>query len=360
MSFLDFFKNKESSFQQPEPINNSSARDLSGILNSVGVGLIIIDENDCLLELNESSMGYLGLSENTIGSKAVEVLKSVDLINLIKQVKETTNQVEEISGTHAGDKNFLVSATYDEDNQETQIVMMDTTRSNRLENVRRDFITNLSHELRTPVSVIRANSESLIDGALEDEGTAKKFSTAILRNAEKLTRLLSDILNLSTLESGEYTLDIRSTNVTPIISNVVSNLKEANPTVDIQVTINEDLMVMCDIQAFEQVMSNLIENGIKYGTTDNSNTLSISAKPVGQKMRFEIEDKGQGILPEERKRVFERFYRVDKGRSRSQGGTGLGLAIVKHIIEAHEQKINISSQVNKGTAISFTLKNSIK
>ena len=233
MSFLDFFKKKEPSFQQSEPANNSSARDLSGVLDSVGVGLIVIDENDCLLELNESSMGYLGLSENTIGSKAVEVIKSVDLINLIKQAKESTNQVEEISGTHAGDKNFLVSATYDEENQETQIVMMDTTRSNRLENVRRDFITNLSHELRTPVSVIRANSESLIDGALEDEETAKKFSTAILRNAEKLTRLLSDILNLSTLESGEYTLDIRSTNVTPIISNVVSNLKEANPAIDI-------------------------------------------------------------------------------------------------------------------------------
>ncbi len=111
MSFLDFFKKKEPSFQQSEPANNSSARDLSGVLDSVGVGLIVIDQNDCLLELNESSMGYLGLSENTIGSKAVEVIKSVDLINLIKQSKESTNQVEEISGTYAGDKNFLVSAT---------------------------------------------------------------------------------------------------------------------------------------------------------------------------------------------------------------------------------------------------------
>ena len=140
MSFLDFFKKKETSFQHPEPTNNSSARDLSGVLNSVGVGLVIVDENDCLLELNESSMNYLGLTKNTIGSKAVEVIKSVDLINLIKQAKESTNQVEEINGTHAGDKNFLVSATYDEENQETQIVMMDTTRSNRLESVRRDFI----------------------------------------------------------------------------------------------------------------------------------------------------------------------------------------------------------------------------
>ena len=184
MSFLDFFKKKEISFQQPEPTNNSSARDLSGILNSVGVGLIIIDEHDCLLELNESSMGYLGLSKNALGSKAVEVIKSLGLINLIKQVKQSINQVEEISGTHAGDKNFLVSATYDEENHETQIVMIDTTRSNTLENVRIDFITKLSHELRTPVSVIRANSESLIDGALEDEEAAKKFSTAILKNAE--------------------------------------------------------------------------------------------------------------------------------------------------------------------------------
>ena len=103
MSFLDFFKKKEISFQQPEPTNIRSARDLSGILNSVGVGLIIIDENDCLLELNESSMGYLGLSKNALGSKAVEVIKSVGLINLIKQVKDSLNQVEEINGTHAGD-----------------------------------------------------------------------------------------------------------------------------------------------------------------------------------------------------------------------------------------------------------------
>ena len=355
MSFLDFFKKKEPSFQQPEPANNSSARDLSGVLDSVGVGLIVIDENDCLLELNESSMGYLGLSENTIGSKAVEVIKSVDLINLIKQVKESTNQVEEISGTHAGDKNFLVSATYDEENQETQIVMMDTTRSNRLESVRRDFITNLSHELRTPVSVIRANSESLIDGALEDEETAKKFSTAILRNAEKLTRLLSDILNLSTLESGEYALDIRSTNVTPIINNVVSNLQEANPSIDMQVTINEDLMVMCDIQAFEQVMTNLIENGIKYGTTDNSNTLSISAKPVGQKMRFEIEDKGQGIPPGERKRVFERFYRVQEKEVLENTGTGLGLSIVKNLVHLMDGSVGNEQAHPNGTIFWFTL-----
>ncbi len=347
MSFLDFFKKKETSSQQSEPTNNSSARDLSGVLNSVGVGLIVIDENDCLLELNESSMGYLGLSDNTIGSKAVEVIKSVDLINLIKQAKESTNQVEEISGTHAGDKNFLVSATYDEENQETQIVMMDTTRSNRLENVRRDFITNLSHELRTPVSVIRANSESLIDGALEDEEAAKKFSTAILRNSEKLTRLLSDILNLSTLESGEYTLDIRSTNVTPIISNVVSNLKEANPSIDIEVTINEDLNVMCDIQAFEQVMTNLIEN--------NSNILSISAKPVGQKMRFEIEDKGQGIPPAERKRVFERFYRVQEKEVLENSGTGLGLSIVKNLVHLMDGSVGNEQAHPNGTIFWFTL-----
>jgi len=355
MSFLDFFKKKEISFQHPEPTNNSSARDLSGVLDSVGVGLIVIDENDCLLELNESSMGYLGLAKNTLGIKAVEVIKSVGLINLIKQVKESVNQVEEISGTHAGDKNFLVSATYDKESHETQIVMMDTTRSNRLENVRRDFITNLSHELRTPVSVIRANSESLIDGALEDEEAAKKFSTAILKNAEKLTLLLSNILNLSTIESGEYSLDIRSTNVTPIINNIVSNLKEANPAVDIKVTINNDLMVMCDVQAFEQIITNLIENGMKYGVTDNSNSVLINAKPIGQKMRFEIEDKGQGIAPEERKRVFERFYRVQVKEVLANNGTGLGLSIVKNLVHLMDGSVGNEQAHPTGTIFWFTL-----
>ena len=136
---------------------------------------------------------------------------------------------------------------------------------------------------------------------------------------------------------------------------MVSNLKEANPSIDIEVTINEDLNVMCDIQAFEQVMTNLIENGIKYGTTDNSNTLSISAKPVGQKMRFEIEDKGQGILPEERKRVFERFYRVQEKEVLENSGTGLGLSIVKNLVHLMDGSVGNEQAHPNGTIFWFTL-----
>ena len=122
-----------------------------------------------------------------------------------------------------------------------------------------------------------------------------------------------------------------------------------------QVTINEDLMVMCDIQAFEQVMTNLIENGIKYGTTDNSNTLSISAKPVGQKMRFEIEDKGQGIPPAERKRVFERFYRVQEKEVLENSGTGLGLSIVKNLVHLMDGSVGNEQAHPNGTIFWFTL-----
>ena len=122
-----------------------------------------------------------------------------------------------------------------------------------------------------------------------------------------------------------------------------------------QVTINEDLMVMCDIQAFEQVMTNLIENGIKYGTTDNSNILSISAKPVGQKMRFEIEDKGQGIPPGERKRVFERFYRVQEKEVLENSGTGLGLSIVKNLVHLMDGSVGNEQAHPNGTIFWFTL-----
>ena len=167
--------------------------------------------------------------------------------------------------------------------------------------------------------------------------------------------MLSDILNLSTLESGEYTLDIQLTNVTPIINNVVSNLKEANPSIDIQVTINEDLMVMCDVQAFEQIMTNLIENGLKYGITDTSNALSIGAKPAGQKMRFEIEDKGKGIPAEERKRVFERFYRVQEKEVPENSGTGLGLSIVKNLIHLMDGSVGNEQAHPTGTIFWFTL-----
>ena len=136
---------------------------------------------------------------------------------------------------------------------------------------------------------------------------------------------------------------------------MVSNLKEANPSIDIEVTINEDLNVMCDIQAFEQVMTNLIENGIKYGTTDNSNTLSIGAKPVGQKMRFEIEDKGQGIPPAERKRVFERFYRVQEKEVLENSGTGLGLSIVKNLVHLMDGSVGNEQAHPNGTIFWFTL-----
>ena len=122
-----------------------------------------------------------------------------------------------------------------------------------------------------------------------------------------------------------------------------------------QVTINEDLMVMCDIQAFEQVMTNLIENGIKYGTTDNSNTLSIGAKPVGQKIRFEVEDKGQGIPPEERKRVFERFYRVQEKEVLENSGTGLGLSIVKNLVHLMDGSVGNEQAHPNGTIFWFTL-----
>ena len=122
-----------------------------------------------------------------------------------------------------------------------------------------------------------------------------------------------------------------------------------------QVTINEDLMVMCDIQAFEQVMTNLIENGIKYGTTDDSNTLSIGAKPVGQKIRFEIEDKGKGIPPGQRKRVFERFYRVQEKEVLENSGTGLGLSIVKNLVHLMEGSVGNEQAHPNGTIFWFTL-----
>ena len=358
MNIFNWFKNSRQDLNNPIIVNeNPTTRDLAGVLDRVGVGLMVIDENDCLSEINISCSNYLELSKSCLGSKAVEVLKSLELVSLVKQVKESSSLVEEVSGTFMGDRSFLVSANFDAENKETLVVLMDTTRSNKLENIRRDFITNLSHELRTPVSVIRANSESLLDGALDDIKTAKKFSQAILKNSEKLTSLLSDILNLSTIESGEYSLNISSTNITPIIDSLVANTIEMNPLVNIELSIKDELWVMCDPQAFEQVVSNLLENAIKYGLSDKSNSIYVKAKNIGSKMRFEFEDRGDGILAEHRKRVFERFYRVQDTKTLASRGTGLGLSIVKNLVNLMDGSVGNEKAHPRGTIFWFTLNN---
>ena len=209
---------KEKKIESSNIVQNGTltTKELPQILDKTGIGLIVLDANDCIAQINSVSSKDLNIPKDYEGSKLVEVFNNGEIINLIKSAKVDTSAEEEIFGVDPGNKSFLVNATYDYESLETTLVFIDITRIKKLENIRKDFIANLSHELRTPVAVIRANSESLVDGALVDKEIAQKFSNAILKNSEKLSYLLEDILNLSTIESGEYNLELAENSISEI------------------------------------------------------------------------------------------------------------------------------------------------
>ena len=226
---------------------------------------------------------------------------------------------------------------------------------------RREFLGNVSHELKTPIFNIQGYIHTLIDGALEDPNVNRKYLLRTSKSIDRLISIIEDLEILANLESDELLMDVTDWDFIDLVNELFEffEIKSSEKNIKLFLDSNFDsLFVFADKEKINQVLVNLISNSIKYGKDGGSIIIKIEKKE--ENSLIHVVDDGIGISSENISRVFERFYRVDKGRSRSQGGTGLGLAIVKHIIEAHEQKIDISSQVNKGTAISFTLKNSNK
>ena len=353
---LNFFKKtKKAEFKKEAPNTTSFLQETPQLLVKASIGLIILDSNDCILQINSVSSIDLNIPKDYEGSKLVEVFNNGEIINLIKSAKVDRSAEEEIFGVDPGNKSFLVNATYDYESLETTLVFIDITRIRKLENIRKDFIANLSHELRTPVAVIRANSESLVDGALDDKEIAQKFSNAILKNSEKLSYLLEDILNLSTIESGEYNLEITENSISEIFKTSINSVLSNNPDVKIINNISSDIKVICDIKALVQVIDNLIENSVKYGITEESNEIIINMKDQGSKVRFEIEDHGQGISADQRERVFERFFRIQNNNTSVKEGTGLGLSIVKNLVNLMGGSVGNEKAYPEGTIFWFTL-----
>lgn len=227
----------------------------------------------------------------------------------------------------------------------------------RLERVRSEFVANVSHELRTPIFSVQGYLETLLDGAMDDPAVSKQFLHKAYSNALRLNTLLSDLIDISRIESGELRLSFRYFNVADLIKEVIHTLeiRAEQRNVTVYATGNgTEVLVYGDKERLTQVFTNLIDNAIKYNV--HNGTVTVSATNQGTNVMVEVRDTGIGIPLEHQSRIFERFYRVDKDRSRAVGGTGLGLAIVKHILEAHHTTISVQSEVGVGTVISFALK----
>ena len=245
----------------------------------------------------------------------------------------------------------------------------DVSEEKRVEAVKRDFVANVSHELRTPLAGIKGYAETLLDGGMEDKSVLKNFLTIIDRHANRMTTLIEDLLTLSLLESHQIPLKFEPLDIQGMITTVIQGFEKQASDKGIELIFecgvrsaeygmkssaqeNEPLMVMGDRVRLEQVIVNLVDNAIKY---TNKGSVRISVKDINNMLQIDVQDTGIGIPDKDIPRIFERFYRVDKGRSRELGGTGLGLTIVKHIIQGHNGKIWVNSKTCKGTTFSILL-----
>jgi len=334
---------------------------LETILGGMTEALLALDTYDRVTHVNQAAIDLLSLGESPIGHSLVEVVRVPALGELMERVHGQPAAVveSELSLPHA--RQVLARAASIKSTGGTILVMLDISEMRRLEKVRRDFVANVSHELRTPVSVIQANAETLLDGALTHPTRGPEFLNAILRNAQRLSRLVSDLLDLSRIESGHFSLEIQPTAVSAAVQRAVESIRglAQRKRLTVEANIPSELCVLADSTAFDQVLTNLIVNAVKYTPEDGHVEIradrAAAVEAGAPLIHIDVCDDGSGIEPRHRLRIFERFYRVDPGRSREMGGTGLGLSIVKHLVGAMHGEVGVTDNPSGGSVFRVTL-----
>jgi two-component system phosphate regulon sensor histidine kinase PhoR len=322
---------------------------LHTVLVAMAEGVVALDELGQVRLANPAAREALGWSEAPPTRPLAELSDVEPLVSLARRglAGEACHLELDLAATPP--RRHFVRATPLASIGGVVLVLHDVSEARRVEAMRRDFVANVSHELRTPVSVIEANAETLLAGGLDDRETAVQFLEAIVRSSERLARLISDLLDLSRIEAGHYSLHVEPL---PVLEALEGTLDEMAPKVEergIEVALEGayDLLVAADGAALEHVLMNLLDNALKYTSRGGHVVLRAAASRDGV-VRIEVEDDGPGLAPEHRERVFERFYRADPGRSRDVGGTGLGLSIVKHLVESMSGRAGVAAGASGG------------
>ncbi len=330
------------------------------LFNSMLEGLLLLDRNRRIYLANRAFKNLFGLKTELRGKTIMEALRVHELAALVERV-ESDGQVfdYELKLPELSERWLQVNAAAISNSagerEGTILVFHDLTRLKQLERTREEFVANVSHELRTPLSLIKGYVETLLDGARNDPVVTERFLKIIERNASRLDLLIQDLLAISALESGRITLNLQPVPLRPLAEKVLADLKTRTDAKGVKL-VNDlpELTATADANRLEQVLANLVDNAIKYGRADG--TVIVGGKQADvDKLEIFVQDDGPGIPPESLDRVFERFYRVDKARSREQGGTGLGLSIVKHIVQSHGGKVWVKSEPGRGATFFFTL-----
>ncbi len=324
------------------------------VLDAMQEAIIAIDEHEHITLANQSAYKLFAWEEKPIGKHITEVIYDKPLLRFIQERMAMESPWVELELEKG--KTLLVRLTLQALNNEEVLVLNDITELRRLEMVRKDFVANVSHELRTPISIIKLNIENLLDDPEIDPQMNRRFLESIDRNTIRLNNLVSDLLDLSKLESGKYQLQPKNIKLGEEVKKMIESLQDQAQEKEITIInqIPAQLMIYADQRALEQILINLTVNAIKY--TPNQGMIHMRAIEEEHDIKVEIEDNGIGIAPEHQHRLFERFYRVDLGRSRQQGGTGLGLAIVKHLCVAMNGQVGVKSEAGHGSIFWFKLK----
>lgn len=365
---------------------NKSIQSLSGernrssaILRSMVEGVAVIDSRERLVFANRAFSESLSLNPAQIEGRAViEVVRNSDLVTLIRRaltgeeglrtdisvgliqqrtfsVSAAPVQAMEGSAADAGSAE-LTSVSAREKPSGAVVVLHDVTELRRLERVRQDFVANVSHEFKTPLTAIQGFAETLLAGALEDPEHNRRFLEIIRDHATRLAALTNDLLKLARIEAGQLEVDLGSVNLLELVerSAETSVMKAMQKQIAFQTDVPPDLpSAKGDASLLREVLQNLLDNAIQY--TPSGGRITVSARADDREAVITVEDTGIGIPVVDQERIFERFYRVDAARSREAGGTGLGLSIAKHIIEVHGGRLWVESEVGHGSKFSFSL-----
>lgn len=333
---------------------------LTAILSSMVEGVIVLDCKGTILMVNRALEDMFQINgRDAVGLSFLEVIRNHSLIELIKKLLDSgLGRSEEVVIQTPKEIFFNVQASVAPNCKDGEVcavlVFHDITETKHLERVRKDFVANVSHELKTPLTSIKGYIEALLDGARDDPNQCLEFLQILQKHADRLNSLITDLLVLSQIESGQYVWKRDAVKIDDVIERAVAMLKPLAEKKQHRLTVMlhpELSPAIGDEGKLTQVMINLLDNAIKY--TPDGGAISIEAMRSGNNIEMTVSDTGIGIPKKDLTRIFERFYRVDRARSRELGGTGLGLSIVKHIIDAHHGSIQIESEPGKGSK--FTL-----
>lgn len=345
---------------------------LKSVLENMTSGVMMVGPDERIVLLNPAAEELLGFTaEELLGKKFDEAKQQFEFTKMIRECIDTREYIrDEMMFYYPAERILDISLSpiaHDGDEWAgVLIVLHDITAVRRLERMRSEFVANVSHELKTPIAAVKGFAETLLAGALNDKDTAKQFLQIIFDESERLNRLIGDILELSKIESKRIPLHFSPVDLQSFVEHMIHMMRpEANKkSIELQIQVPDDLYMEADEDRLRQIFINLLSNGIAY--TPEGGKVKVRIEPAvphagegedgdGERVRIIIQDTGIGIPKKDLPRIFERFYRVDKARSRSSGGTGLGLSIVKHLVELHRGTIKVDSEPGIGTKFTIEL-----